>query len=262
MNLKVFIKKLLVVIGAGLLVGCGSSLKKMEGETLLPEIDVVQVKEYSEEALKLAQEAKIDVQMINTKISDIDNKLMVLTEEVSSVSLAKIEELENRLSLLIEAFKDLHEQMASIEVLPQVRVGKKKVYDLDRSFQALVIGNIEKYPVLGKCSIQGYKRFLFDGGIFPQVPGDQVGIGMYGLPEAPVYDTVFKEMKGGGRMIIEESVKHCKDLRIKQRHVTTKEIFIVECNMTGIKMKRELSIENRFQVDVPVTLLFPHGKPG
>lgn len=143
MNLKVFIKKLLVVIGAGLLVDCGSSLKKMEGETLLPEIDVVQVKEYSEEALKLAQEAKIDVQMINTKISDIDNKLMVLTEEVSSVSLAKIEELENRLSLLIEAFKDLHEQMASIEVLPQVRVGKKKSATFSPSDAATLVTSSE-----------------------------------------------------------------------------------------------------------------------
>jgi tol-pal system protein YbgF len=107
-------------------IGCGPSIKQLENETLLPEIDVVQVKEYSEEALKLAQEAKIDVQMVNTKLTDIDQRLVVLSEEVSSVSLAKIEELENRLSLLIEAFKDLHEQMAAIEVLPQIRVSKKK----------------------------------------------------------------------------------------------------------------------------------------
>lgn len=110
----------------GLLAGCAQSLNQLENETILPEIDVVQVKEYSEEALKLAQEAKIDVQMINTKIADIDNRLVVLSEEVSSVSLAKIEELENRLSLLIEAFKDLHEQMAAIEILPQIRIVKPK----------------------------------------------------------------------------------------------------------------------------------------
>jgi tol-pal system protein YbgF len=115
----------------------------MEGETLLPEIDVVQVKEYSEEALKLAQEAKIDVQMINTKISDIDNKLMVLTEEVSSVSLAKIEELENRLSLLIEAFKDLHEQIAALQVHPQVRTGKKKTAVFSPSDAAALVTSSE-----------------------------------------------------------------------------------------------------------------------
>ncbi len=123
---KEHLKMLLVNVIAVVLGGCSSSLNQLENETLLPEIDVVQVKEYSEEALKLAQEAKIDVQMINTKLADIDQRLVVLSEEVSSVSLAKIEELENRLSLLIEAFKDLHEQMAAIEVLPQIRVGKKK----------------------------------------------------------------------------------------------------------------------------------------
>ncbi len=126
MRLRDCFKVMIAVITAGLLIGCGSSLNQLESETLLPEIDVVQVKEYSEEALKLAQEAKIDVQMMTTKLTDIDHRLIVLSEEVSSVSLAKIEELENRLSLLIEAFKDLHEQMAAIEILPQIRVGKRK----------------------------------------------------------------------------------------------------------------------------------------
>jgi len=126
MEKRDYLKMILAVALAGVCVGCGSSLSQLESQTLLPEIDVVQVKEYSEEALKLAQEAKIDVQMINTKLADIDHRLMVLSEEVSSVSLAKIEELENRLSLLIEAFKDLHEQMAAIEILPQIRVGKKR----------------------------------------------------------------------------------------------------------------------------------------
>lgn len=143
MNMKNFIKRLLVLVITGLTIGCGPSLRKLEGETLLPEIDVVQVKEYSEEALKLAQEAKIDVQMINTKISDIDNKLMVLTEEVSSVSLAKIEELENRLSLLIEAFKDLHEQMAALKVSPRIRVGKRKSATFSPSDAATMVTSSE-----------------------------------------------------------------------------------------------------------------------
>lgn len=134
---------ILAVVIAGVLLGCGSSLNQLESETLLPEIDVVQVKEYSEEALKLAQEAKIDVQMINTKLADIDHRLVVLSEEVSSVSLAKIEELENRLSLLIEAFKDLHEQMAAIEILPQIRVGKKRSATFSPSDAATLVTSSE-----------------------------------------------------------------------------------------------------------------------
>lgn len=120
------IKHLVAVAALVMSVGCASSVSNLEEETLLPEIDVVQVKEYSEEALKLAQEAKIDVQMVNTKLSEVDNRLVVLNEEVSSVSLAKIEELENRLSLIIEAFKELHEKVAAIEILPQIRIAKPK----------------------------------------------------------------------------------------------------------------------------------------
>ncbi|MFW6221887.1 MAG: hypothetical protein ACOC4C_05410, partial [Fibrobacterota bacterium] len=85
------------------LVGCAPSLDQMENETLLPEIDIVQLKENSDEALKLSQETKLEFQTINSRLTDIDNRIVVLNEEVSSVSLAKIEEIENRLALLIEA---------------------------------------------------------------------------------------------------------------------------------------------------------------
>jgi tol-pal system protein YbgF len=59
--------------------------------------------------------------VVNTKLAEKDNRLVVLTEEVSSVSLAKIEEIENSLALLVEAYKDLQQQIATLEVSPQVR---------------------------------------------------------------------------------------------------------------------------------------------
>ena len=39
-----------------------SAMKQAEEKALLPEIDIVQLKENSDEALKLAQEAKLEVQ--------------------------------------------------------------------------------------------------------------------------------------------------------------------------------------------------------
>ena len=47
-----YMQLLFTIVIAGYFVGCGSSLNQLESETLLPEIDVVQVKEYSEK-LKL-----------------------------------------------------------------------------------------------------------------------------------------------------------------------------------------------------------------
>lgn len=111
---------------AAVLGGCAAPLNNLESDALLPEIDVVQVKENSDEALKIAQEAKLELEVINTKLTEIDNKLILLEEEASSVSIAKIEELENRMALLVEAYKDLQAQISALEVLPQVKVNKAK----------------------------------------------------------------------------------------------------------------------------------------
>jgi tol-pal system protein YbgF len=111
---------------AGLvLFGCAATVPKPAAEAILPEIDVVQVKENSEEALKISQETKLDVEVINNKLTEIDNKLVTLTEDVSSVSVAKIEEIENRLSLLVEAFKDMQAQVTALQNAPAVRPASK-----------------------------------------------------------------------------------------------------------------------------------------
>ena len=109
-------------------VGCAASRKQVtnNNEALLPEIDVIQVKEHSDEALKLAQEAKLDVEMVNNKLTETDNRIILLSEAVSSVSIAKIEELENRLALLVEAYKDLQAQVVAIEATPRRRAPPKK----------------------------------------------------------------------------------------------------------------------------------------
>ncbi|NLE02833.1 MAG: tol-pal system protein YbgF [Fibrobacter sp.] len=117
------------------LAGCASSIRQVENEALLPEIDVIQVKENSDEALKLAQEAKLDVDVLSTKIMDLDNRVVVLSEEIASVSAAKIDELETRLALLIEAFKDLQAQLKALEARPvQVVSGSKKGSGPDPTF--------------------------------------------------------------------------------------------------------------------------------
>jgi tol-pal system protein YbgF len=104
-----------------MLFGCAGTAPKPTTEAILPEIDVVQVKENSEEALKIAQETKLDVEVINNKLTEIDNKLVTLTDDVSSISVAKIEEIENRLSLLVEAFKDMQAQVTALQNAPAGR---------------------------------------------------------------------------------------------------------------------------------------------
>ena len=119
--------KLLVVAAAvSCLIGCAGTAKtqKTSADAILPEIDVIQVKENSEEALKLAQETKLDADVLNNKVAELDNKIIGLSEDISNVSLAKIEEIENRLSLLIEAFKDLQAQVTALQNAPAPKYAK------------------------------------------------------------------------------------------------------------------------------------------
>lgn len=119
-------KNLSVISSVAMIIGCAASHQQFNNEALLPEIDVIQVKEQSDEALKLAQEAKLDVEVVTNKLTETDNRLILLSEEVSSVSIAKIEELENRLSLLIEAYKDLQAEVTAIAAQPKVVVQQAK----------------------------------------------------------------------------------------------------------------------------------------
>jgi len=109
------------LVAALWLTGCAATAPKQQTDAILPEIDVVQVKENSEEALKVAQETKLDAEVLNNKLTEVDNKLVSLSEDVSSVSTAKIEEIENRLALLVEAFKDLQAQVTALQNAPVAR---------------------------------------------------------------------------------------------------------------------------------------------
>ena len=119
MTLQSSVKTFGVVAAVLLCVGCAASVKDQNTSALLPEIDVVQVKENSDQALKIAQEAKLGMDAINSKLAELDSRIVLLSEEVSSVSIAKIEEQENRLSLLVEAYKDLQADVATLQANPR-----------------------------------------------------------------------------------------------------------------------------------------------
>jgi tol-pal system protein YbgF len=112
------------VVVIALWTGCAPTVGEVGGArtAVLPEIDVVQVKEHADEALRLAQEAKLDARVLNTKFAEVDNRLILLSEDIAAVSAARLEEIENRLSLLVEAFRDLKVQVEALEGRPRAPV--------------------------------------------------------------------------------------------------------------------------------------------
>lgn len=113
--MTIVFRTILAAAAAAMLAGCSATKPSGSADALLPEIDVVQVKEKSDEALKLAQEAKLDIEVLTTRLTELDSRVIALSEEMASISSAKIEELETRLALLTEAYKDLHAQIKAIE---------------------------------------------------------------------------------------------------------------------------------------------------
>ncbi len=107
--------------------GCAGPASKMNStqDPLLPQVDVVQVKENSNKALRIAQEAKLKTDNLNSKLAEIDHRLNHINEKASRVSIAKIEELEVQLSLIVEAIKDLQAQVTTLKQMPRSAPQKK-----------------------------------------------------------------------------------------------------------------------------------------
>jgi TolA-binding protein len=108
--------------------GCAGSSMQMQGseQELLPQVDVVQVKENSNKALRIAQEAKLKADNVNSKLVEMDHRLTHIDDKASRVTIAKIEEIETQLSLIVEAVKDLQVQIDALEAAPRVSAPQKK----------------------------------------------------------------------------------------------------------------------------------------
>jgi len=125
-RLKIKILELFLPGLAFFFLQCATAPPPRIEDALLPEIDVVRVKENSDEAMRLSRELKLDVDAIHTKILEIDNRLLIVGEELANISAAKIEELENRIAVLSEEFKLLEEEYKSDKELRQLSQGTLK----------------------------------------------------------------------------------------------------------------------------------------
>ncbi|MFH1761440.1 MAG: tetratricopeptide repeat protein, partial [bacterium] len=108
-------RELKILILCFLIGACTTTMPPPENDILLPEIDVIQVKENSDEALKLASEAKLDVDVLTGKVTDFSNQLLNFQEEIKTFSPAKFEELENKLLVLSEELRMTKEQLTEVK---------------------------------------------------------------------------------------------------------------------------------------------------
>lgn len=114
---------LALALAAAWLAGCASAPKLHTGDPSLPEIDVLQLKENSDEALKLAQENKLDLQSLETKVRELDSRISSLGDELSNLPTAKLDELGQQVALMTEQLHSLEERLAKTPAGPAPKKG-------------------------------------------------------------------------------------------------------------------------------------------
>jgi len=114
---------LAAVLATACLAGCASAPKIRTGDPSLPEIDVLQLKENSDEALKLAQENKLDLQSLESKVRELDGRISSLGDELSNLPTAKLDELGQQVALMTEQLHSLEERLAKGPAGPAPKKG-------------------------------------------------------------------------------------------------------------------------------------------
>ena len=74
--MKIYFPQWLVILICPLFFQCASTHRRKLPDPVFPEIDVVRMKESSDEALRLSQENKLDLDMLESKLVEIENRLM------------------------------------------------------------------------------------------------------------------------------------------------------------------------------------------
>jgi tol-pal system protein YbgF len=109
------------------MIGCASApVKAPSGDPSLPEIDVLQLKENSDEALKLAQENKLEMQSLSSKVRELESRISSLGDEIANLPLVKLDELTQQLALITQQMRSLEEKVSKTPP-PAPVAGKKEL---------------------------------------------------------------------------------------------------------------------------------------
>jgi tol-pal system protein YbgF len=104
------------------LAGCASAPTRHSGDPSLPEIDVLQLKENSDEALKLSQENKLALQSLETKVRELETRISSLGDELANLPVSKLDELSQQMALMTEQLRGLEDRLARAPVAAEKKV--------------------------------------------------------------------------------------------------------------------------------------------
>ncbi len=119
---RIPLKFIAIALAAGsaafILGGCASNTVHHAGDPSLPEIDVLQLKENSDEALKLAQENKLQLQTLETKVRELESRISAMGDELANLPVNKLDELTQQMALMTEQLRGLEDRLAKPVPVP------------------------------------------------------------------------------------------------------------------------------------------------
>lgn len=93
------------------MISCAAPVYR-EGQTaLLPEIDVLQMKENTDAALKISRQTKMDIDAMQTRLIELERRMIDLENSIQALPIARMEELEAKIILLSEELTTLKREV-------------------------------------------------------------------------------------------------------------------------------------------------------
>jgi tol-pal system protein YbgF len=112
-------------LGVCLLAACAPIHKLAPTDPAMPEIDVLQLKENSDEALKLSQENKLELQSLATKVHELETRMSALGDELANLPVAKLDELTQQMTMMTDQLRALDDRVSKTRTVGAVQAKKE-----------------------------------------------------------------------------------------------------------------------------------------
>ncbi len=138
-----------------LISSCAIAPHEQNREKLLPEIDVLQMKENSETALQLTRQMKHEMNTLSTRLGDLESKFLDLNNTIKTMPLARMEEFEGRMVTMNEDLISLRKMM----------VGKSNKKSFHPRGEKTKVAIPDRQPPKFRRAMQEYQKQKFNKAI-------------------------------------------------------------------------------------------------
>lgn len=94
------------------LTSCAPNQPARNRDAMLPEVDVLQLKENGDVALKLAHQNRASIDDLNVRVAELERIVGQLNTTIQALPLAQMEEMQNQLTMLREELVQLRQAVA------------------------------------------------------------------------------------------------------------------------------------------------------